>query len=388
MSDPSADRPLRVAGPYFYRLAPDSDIGGEVYERMLLERLPSLAIALTLGLPRPLQVPDPPSEWTVEELPAVPAGHWLAAPLRFAPYVARLLRAGRADLLRGHSVRYCAPSLLLGRALAGRGGGTHATPPVPIVLHHHHLTERWGALEARLLARADAVVAVSVHARDELLGAGVPERLIRVIVQGVARPPATGGWPAAWPDAGLRLLSLGRLEPRKRPQLAIDALAALHRRGVAASLVIAGAGPLSPELATRARALGVGDRVALLGRVADADKWRLYDSADALLFGSGLEGFGVVIAEAQSRGVPVVAATGTATVEAFDPGRSGLLAAPDGEAFATALARLADEPARRAMSAAAREFAARFDWDRCAAEVAALYRELVLASGPHRRFVA
>jgi len=353
-----------------YGLAPDSNIGGEVYERNLLLRLPARGIVPVLGVPRDIELVDPPPTWRVDHLGGSP--HWATAPARFTPYVLSLLRTRRVQLLRGHSVRYCGPSLLLGRRLARSG--------VPIVLHHHHLSERWGWLEARILTRADAVVAVSEHARHRLLAAGVSADRVHVVVQGVARPPGTDGWPAAWPAEGLRLLTLGRLEPRKRPQLAIDAVAALRRRGIAASLVVAGEGPMSLALAERAHALGVADAVVLVGRVADHDKWRLYDSAQALIFTSALEGFGVVVAEAQSRGVPVVATAETASIEAFEPDRTGYLAAPTGDALAAALARLADEPARLEMSAAAREFAERFDWDRCADEVAAIYRQLVVGA--------
>jgi glycosyltransferase involved in cell wall biosynthesis len=133
--------------------------------------------------------------------------------------------------------------------------------------------------------------------------------------------------------------------------------------------VIAGDGPLAAELG--------GDGVRLLGRVSEEDKWRLYDSADVLLFGSTLEGFGLVIAEAQSRGVPVIAAAGTATREALVDGETGLLAAPEPAAFAEAIRALADDDRRAAMSERAREFARRFDWDTCAEGVAAVYRDLV-----------
>ena len=104
-----------------------------------------------------------------------------------------------------------------------------------------------------------------------------------------------------------------------------------------------------------------------------------------LLFASTLEGFGLVVAEAQSRGVPVIAAAGTATAEALDPDRSGFLTRPDGEAFAACLRELADEQLRVEMGGHAREFARRFDWDRCAAGVAEIYRNAVegyAASGP------
>jgi glycosyltransferase involved in cell wall biosynthesis len=189
---------------------------------------------------------------------------------------------------------------------------------------------------------------------------------VHVVIEGVAAPPPTGGWPEAWPGGGLRLLYVGRLEERKRPELAV---AAMRAAGIPASLVIAGEGPL-------ARALG-GDGVRLLGRVSETDKWRLYDSADLLLFGSTLEGFGLVVAEAQSRGVPVIAAAGTATREALADGESGLLVPPTPAAFGAAIRALADDERRAAMSARAREVARRFDWEACAAGVAEVYRGLV-----------
>jgi glycosyltransferase involved in cell wall biosynthesis len=352
---------LTAGGPHYYTLRPDSDVGGEVYERMLLERLPAHGVDLELGLPRDHRVGAPPEGWHVSALRARHGVHWTRAPLAFAPYVVRLLREGRADLLRGHSVRHTGPALLLGRKLA--------RSRVPIVLHHHHLYPRWARLEAAIARRADAVVTVSEHSRRELVEAGVPAERVHVVLEGIATPPPTEGRADAWPGAGLRLLHLGRLEPRKRPDLAIETL---RRAGVEASLVLAGEGPRE-EL--EARAAGLPAR--FLGRVTEQEKWELYDSADVLLFGSTLEGFGLVVAEAQSRGVPVVAALGTATAEAFEPGASGLLAPPQPEAFAAAVRRLADAELRARMGERARAFARRFDWDVCAAGVADRYRELV-----------
>jgi glycosyltransferase involved in cell wall biosynthesis len=143
------------------------------------------------------------------------------------------------------------------------------------------------------------------------------------------------------------------------------------------------------ELVARVAARRLSERVRFVGRVSEEQKWRLYDSADVLLFGSTLEGFGLVVAEAQSRGVPVVAAAGTATSEVLDPGRSGLLAPADPEAFAEQVMELARDQARRTeMSVAAIEFARRFDWDRCAAEVAGVYRSLISPYHGSRREAA
>lgn len=356
-------RSVRVAGPHVYALQAGSDIGGEVYERMLLERLPAHGIALELGLPRdhaPFDVPGV----RVEALRHRALGpHWTLAPLVFTPYALGLLRADRVDVLRAHSVRHTGPALLLARALARSA--------VPVVIHHHHFFPRWRRLETAILRRADGVVTVSEFSRGELVAAGVAPERIHVVPDGVERPPPTDGWPDAWPsDDGLRILQLGRLEARKRPELGIDALAAF---GPGASLVVAGEGPERDALQARAAAAGVP--VRFTGHVSEANKWRLLDSADVLVFGSTLEGFGLVVAEAQSRGVPVVAAAGTATAEVIDPGRSGLLAAPEAQAFAAALRELANDPVRRrAMRAHALKLSARFDWDRCAAGVADAYR--------------
>lgn len=354
-------RRLSAGGPHYYTLRPDSTVGGEVYERELLARLPAQGIDLELGLPRGHAVAQPPPGWNVTVLRHRLGLHWVLAPAVFAPYVLRLLRERRVDVLRGHSVRHTGPALLLARALA--------RSRVPVVLHHHHLYPRWARLEAAIARRADAVITVSQHSRRELAAAGVPAERVHMVTEGIATPPATDGWPEAWPGPGLRLLHVGRLEARKRPELAIDTLAALRRSGAQASLVVAGEGARR-ELVERAAGLPV----RLTGRVSEADKWRLYDSADVLLFGSTLEGFGLVVAEAQSRGVPVVAAAGTATAEALDAGRSGLLVAPTPEAFAAAVRDVAGR--REQMSEAAREFARRFDWDACAAAVAEVYRGL------------
>ena len=354
-------RRLTAGGPYYYALRAGSTIGGEVYERELLTRLPAHGIDLELGLPRD-HTAEPSSGWRITVLRHRIGLHWVVAPAVFTPYVLRLLRGRRVDVLRGHSVRHTGPALLLGRALA--------RSRVPVVLHHHHLYPRWARLEAAIARRADAVVTVSEHSRRELVAAGVPAERVHFVREGIAAPGPTEGRPDAWPGAGLRLLHLGRLEARKRPELAIDTLAVLRRSGIDASLVVAGEGP-QEELAARAAGLPV----RFTGRVGEADKWRLYDSADVVLFGSTLEGFGLVVAEAQSRGVPVVAAAGTATAEALDDGRTGVLAPPDAEAFAAAVRDVAGR--RAEMGAAAREFALRFDWDACAAAVADLYRGLV-----------
>jgi glycosyltransferase involved in cell wall biosynthesis len=367
---------LIIAGPSVYGLAADSDVGGERYERELVRRLPAHGVQVLLGMPRGHGLEQVPGVRAVV-LPRPDSLHWAWAPLVFVPWTAALLLGGRADALWAASVRYAGPSLLWARALC--------RSRAPVVILHHHFEPRWRWLEAAILRRADLVMTVSEHSRRELVQAGVAPERIRIARNGISGPAASAPEPpTTWPADGLRMLYLGRLDARKRPQLAIETLAALQDSGHAASLVLAGEGPERGALRARVAQLGVADRVSFLGRVSEERKWRLYDGGQLLLFGSTLEGFGLVVAEAQSRGLPVIAAAGTATAEALDDGRSGLLVAPDAGAFAGAAASLLDPARRERMSAAARELARRFTWEACAAATAAALRESVCARRARR----
>jgi glycosyltransferase involved in cell wall biosynthesis len=359
---------VTAAGPSVYGLAAGSDIGGELYERELVRRLPRHGVRVLIGMP-PGHGLEPAPGLRPVRLPRPPGLHWSWAPLVFVPWTLALVLGGRADVLRGPSVRWTGPSLLAVRALCGRRRA-------PVAIHHHHFEPRWRALEAWILRRADVVLTVSEHSRAELIAAGVEPRRITVAHNGIDGPRQTEPEPPdSWPGDGLRLLYLGRLEDRKRPALTVRTLAELVRGGHRASLLLAGEGPARPALQALCAELGVADRVRFLGRVTEARKWALYDGAELLLFGSTLEGFGLVVAEAQSRGLPAVSARGTATAEALCDGESGLLAEPTAAAFAAAAAQLADPERRAAMGAAARAFAARFTWDACAAGVADALRE-------------
>lgn len=166
---------------------------------------------------------------------------------------------------------------------------------------------------------------------------------------------AAGG-PIPRAGDGPVLLAVGRLTRQKRPDLMLAALAEVRRRpGLASTrLQLCGEGPLAGALARRARRLGLGDSVELLGFVDNP--FALMRAADLYLLTSDFEGLPNALIEAQGVGLPAVATRCPhGPDEIIEDGVTGLLA-PVGDAAAIAAAvadLLADSERRRRMAAAA-----------------------------------
>ncbi|NUL05022.1 glycosyltransferase [Streptomyces lunaelactis] len=160
--------------------------------------------------------------------------------------------------------------------------------------------------------------------------------------------------------AEVLLLLCSRLSVEKRPGMALDALAELRERGVRASLVVAGDGPLRAALIRRARAerlpaefLGyVGDREV----VAD-----LQAAADVCLAPGPAETFGLSALEALACGTPVVASASSALPEVI--GDAGAAAVDTPADFADAVQKLLARPEGDRREAA-RARAELFTWQR------------------------
>jgi alpha-1,6-mannosyltransferase len=152
------------------------------------------------------------------------------------------------------------------------------------------------------------------------------------------------------------LVHCSRLSPEKRSERAIGALAELHRRGVAAVLVVAGDGPRLRALQAQAGRLPV----QFLRHVADRELLaRLLATADVVIAPGPVETFGLSALEALASGTPVVVSNRSALPEVIGPG--GVAAADNQVAFADAVQRLlrVEVTERRQR---ARQQAERFDW--------------------------
>ena len=241
---------------------------------------------------------------------------------------------------------------------------------------------RWTTRRAARTCRT--MVAVSEATRQDLVSLyGVdPDRVTVVFEGGGEGTPGPGD--AAADAARLRgfgiegpyVLNVGRIEPRKN-QLA--ALAAVERLP---GLLLVCAGAVQDEgMATR---LDASPRCRVLGAVSDSERDLLYRRAEALLFPSLYEGFGLPVLEAMKNGLPVVTTRASSLPEVGGEAALYVSDAQDSEAMAEAVRRLRDDPAlRQRLVAAGRRRASGFTWDRCAVGIAEAVRSRL--SRPHAR---
>ncbi len=257
-----------------------------------------------------------------------------------------------------------ADSVLLvdGLALGAMPPDLVAAIPRPIVaLVHHPLGleaglphERADALianERAVLALARRVIVTSA-ATARLLASdfGVPDARITIAEPGTDPAPraqGTGG-PVA-------LLAVGAVSPRKGYGGLVEALAPLA--DLDWRLTIAGALDRAPDEARRLRDLvastGLSTRITLAGNLDRADLDALYAAADIMVSPSLFEGYGMALAEALARGLPLVASTGGAALDTV-PDAAALKVPPgDVGALGGALRRMiADRNLRRACAEA------------------------------------
>ncbi|MEQ1861184.1 MAG: glycosyltransferase [Chthoniobacteraceae bacterium] len=170
------------------------------------------------------------------------------------------------------------------------------------------------------------------------------------------------------------VLGVGRLHSQKNFALFLEVAAELTRRGHAVEFRLAGTGPEEAALRTKARELGIGDRVQFLGHVHETPP--LFAGADALLMTSKFEGTPLTLLEAMAMRLPIVAPRLDGIGEILRNEEDALLVEPpERDDFVRSVERLihsADFSTRLA-DAAHVKVRERFSAEAMAAQVEAIY---------------
>jgi glycosyltransferase involved in cell wall biosynthesis len=305
----------------------------------------------------------------------------------FAQFLAADLRESPADVIHAHFWMSGFAALL----------ASHTTG-IPVVQTFHALGSvkrrhqgeadtspaKRVAMERGIGAKVARVIATSSDEVFELVRMGVPRNQISIVPCGVDCELFSPNGPRWKPGKQKRLMTVGRLVPRKGVRTIISALPALPD----VELLVAG-GPPPGELANdpearrlvaHAQALGVADRVALLGQIEHGEVPSLLRSADAVLCTPWYEPFGMVALEAMACGRPVVATAVGGLTDTVVDGVTGLLVPPRNPlALAAALRRLLSDPTMLVGFglAGCDRARARYTWDRVAIDTLRNYERVL-----------
>jgi glycosyltransferase involved in cell wall biosynthesis len=299
--------------------------GGYAYDRRVLALLPELGIHVThLVLPGSFPAPA-------------------AADIEAAERMLADVPSGEALLIDG--LAYGAmPARSIKRVQA----------PIVALVHHPLCLESGLAaerqvelrrLETEALALARHVIVTSpATARTLVQSFGVAKRRISVALPGTDPAPRAKGT-----GRPLQLLAVGSVVPRKGFEILIEALRALGH--IDWRLDIAGTLDRSTETARRLvlaiDEAGFSRRVTLHGAVGEQRLAELYDRTDLFVLPSLYEGYGMALAEALARGLPIVCTTGGAAAETVPDGAALKVFPGDARALMWVLGRALEDRALR-----------------------------------------
>jgi glycosyltransferase involved in cell wall biosynthesis len=284
----------------------------------------------------------------------------------------RVRHADTVDVLHAHAAAPAAIALSF---------ASDATARRPVVIQTqdgwHAKTPEDARRELDLLTAVDTVIVTSTATRDFLISAGIAPDCVMVIPNGLT-PHAPRPLPAAV-DTMKQIRGPGRVvvgcigavTENNNQALLLRALAVEPARSVHAVFI----GDGGQTLDVRARALGVADRVHVVGYQAEAETW--IGLFDAVIVPSRMAGRELVVLEAFRAGIPIVASNIPPWCELVTDYDTGwLFESDDARSLATAIGRATSirrEIRDRIVDAAARKFLAGYTTEVMVARHAELY---------------
>jgi glycosyltransferase involved in cell wall biosynthesis len=336
----------------------DLPTGGYTYDRRVLALLPQHGVAAQ----------------HVE----LPAGYPLPTPADLDATARAFAGTPRDSVLMVDGLAYGAmPADVVRRAAA----------PIIALVHHPLCLEtglsdehgaRLRASETAALALAQRVIVTSrTTARTLVEEFAVPPDKLTIAEPGTDPAPRAPG-----SSGTLQLLAVGSVVPRKGYDILVRALEQISTT-VAWQLTIVGATDRSPEttaaIETQIVRSPLASRIRMIGSLSERALGDVYARSDVLVLSSLYEGYGMVLAEALARGLPIVTTTGGAAAETVPDGAALKVPPADVDALADALQRvIADAALRQRLADAAWAFAQSSlpRWDYSVARIAAAIKEL------------
>jgi glycosyltransferase involved in cell wall biosynthesis len=249
-------------------------------------------------------------------------------------------------------------------------------------------------LVRRWLSEIPLLVAITDSVAEEYRALGVPDERVVAIPNGVnvaryrcGAEPDVVRRRHGLPEQAFLFLSVARNHPKKNLNAIVEAAARLASRNNLPDWAVLIVGKDAPKLRPLAQVNGVAEHVHLIDEIGQGEDAELpsntivdlYRCADAFVFPSFVETFGIAIVEAMAAGLPIVTTDAPGCRDILERGKYGLIINPrDRAALAGAMERLlinSNERDRLAKLSVAR--AEQYDWDAIVRRYLAAYDRLL-----------
>ena len=370
---------MKIASPHC-GFSPESNSGGETYEREILKNLARLGAQFEIIMAKGKLYSKDFPEFHIHEVALTKGLRWYVANWFWPHYLKKVERSCNFDLLRIHSLRYTGPGVLW--------FNKQSKKKYPVVGHHHHIDPDLlnGLIEKNIIKKCDALIVPSEFSKRQLMNQfGISDEKIHAVLNGVNQKykPIPKSLELKY-RLGLKdekvLLFLGGLKKRKKVFFLIDVfLELLGQFSDPLKLIIAGSGPLKSDLERYVRHNEISEKVIFTGFIAEEEKILFYNLADVFVFPSEMEGFGFSPAEAMACGKPVVVSNSGALPEVVENERNGFVVKNTTHAFTQKILFLLQNERMAELFGKSGAVRAKtiFQWPVAARKMLGIYEELV-----------
>jgi glycosyltransferase involved in cell wall biosynthesis len=308
-------------------------------------------------------------------LPRLTLGEYFTYSLNTARY----LKKYDLDLIHGHSMYSFGYALIKRLPFILTMHGTQLNEfkqSIQYGAHPNHIiTDFSSMLMERYSGRkADKIIVVSNENKRDVIGQyNIPEKKIATIPNGVdvsRFKPST--------CESKTIIFVGRLHERKGIDKLLESFSKVVLEEPEAKLKIIGSGEDESRLKNLANKLNLSSKnLEFTGFIPENELPGMYTSASLFVLPSYYEGFGIVLIEAMSSGLPLVSVKTGGAVEVIEEGKNGFLVNYDNMHEAM-LKLLSDKNLRQRMGQASRKIVEeRYDWKIIADDVLKVYKEVL-----------
>ncbi len=311
---------IKICSPQL-GLSPHSVLGGEIYDYQAIKGFVARGFEVFVYLPKGRDYDHSIKNLHVNRAPIKHVFPPIIYSFLCLPYLFRLYRKEKFDILRIHSLRFLGVAAIIFKMFR---------PRVPILCSAVTVDKSfiYYPIEKYTLQIADKIIVQSNYMKDFLVNYyKVDAKKISVTYGG--KIDSNIKWKNKPKEANFLkdnepvMLFMGALIKRKNPQFLIPLLAEVKKKIPKLKMVIIGDGELKTEMQRELESRDLAENVLFINKAYGDEKAFWFSRMNVFVFPSLDEGFGLVVTEAMSFAKPVITSTSAAFREIIDPGEDG-----------------------------------------------------------------